>query len=203
MKHLSKFLPKLLAVGAIALSMSSCNRAEYAMLPKTTPYHGTSYTTPKPAPAPAVANEEVAQTEAATLEATEKNVAVTAPVAEAPAVAVAPKAAQPAPAAKAAQAVPTAAPAAAPRKLNLVERVALNKVAKKMDKLTSKVQIKQRGEAADANALSGNLRTGVILILVGLLISLLSFISGIFGVIGGIIAIIGLIFIILYLLDEV
>ncbi|AII52956.1 hypothetical protein [Hymenobacter sp. APR13] len=195
MKHLFQHLPKLAAVAAIALSMSSCNRAEYAMLPKTTPYHATYHGTAKPAPAPVAQQEEVAVVEAPATAVEEKNMATAAVVAPAAAPAVAEKpatvaAAKPAPA------------TAAPQKLRLAERIALNKVAKKLDKYAPKLQIKQKSETAKANAISGNLRTGIILLLIGLLVSLFGGISGIFSLIGGIIAIVGLIFIILWLLDE-
>ena len=98
MKHLSGLLHKLTAVAAVAVALSSCNRAEYAMLPKTSSaYHGTQRATVvKPAPAPAAATEEVAAAPAPAIEA-----------APAPAVAT-----QPAPAAPAAPA-PAAAPAKA------------------------------------------------------------------------------------------
>ncbi|WBA40198.1 hypothetical protein [Hymenobacter canadensis] len=195
MKHLFNHLPKLAAIAAIALSMSSCNRAEYAMLPKTTPYHATYHGTAKPAPAPVVAAETPAPAEAPAAVVEEKNsvaASVVAPVAtpvaaEKPATVVAPAAV-----AKSAT--------AAPQKLRLAERVALNKVAKKLDKYAPKLQLKQKSETAEANAISGNLRTGLILLLVGALITILP--GSIFGVIGGIIAIIGLIFIILWLLDQ-
>lgn len=193
MKHLFHHLPKLAAVAAIALSMSSCNRAEYAMLPKTTPYHATYHGTAKPTPAPVAQQEEVAVVEAPVTVTEEKNTATAAVVAPAAAPVAAEK---PAPVAKSATAT------AAPQKLRLAERVALNKVAKKLDKYAPKLQIKQKSETAEANAISGNLRTGIILLLIGLLVSLFSGISSIFGLIGGIIAIIGLIFIILWLLDE-
>lgn len=204
MKHLFNHLPKLAAIAAIALSMSSCNRAEYAMLPKTSPYHATYHGTAKPA-TPA-AEQEVAAAESQNVVVEEKNVVAETPaaVAAVPATASAPKAAvvEAVAAAPAATKAAQPATAAAPRKLNLVERAAFNKVVKKVDKLASKAQIKQGSETAGTSKIGGYLRTGIILLLVGLLVSLLSPISGIFGLIGGIIAIIGLIFIILWLLDQ-
>ncbi|SHK62360.1 hypothetical protein [Hymenobacter psychrotolerans] len=207
MKHLFHHLPKLAAVATIALSMSSCNRAEYAMLPKTTPYHATYHGTAKMT-APVAQKQEVAvaETQAAVVE--EKNVVAEAPATvaaapvAAPATTTAPVAAAVA-APVAAKAAQPATAAAAPRKLNLMEKVAFNKVVKKVDKLASKVQFKQGSETAGTSKIGGYLRTGIILLLVGLLVSLLSGISNIFGIIGGILAIIGLIFIILWLLDEV
>jgi hypothetical protein len=188
MKHFFNHLPKLAALAAIVLSVSSCNRAEYAMLPKTTPYHATYHSTTKPAPPRAPEQEKVTVAEAPAVPAEEKNeatVTTTAPAASPTAATVA------------------TAPAAKPVAATPAQKLALNKVTKKLDKLAGKAQLKPRSETASANALEGNLRTGVILLLVGLLISLLSGISGVFGLIGGIIAIIGLIFIILYLLDEI
>ena len=198
MKHFFNHLPKLAALAAIVLSVSSCNRAEYAMLPKTTPYHATYHSAAKPAPSRAPEQEKVTVAEAPAVSAEEKNEAIvptTAPAAASPTAATV--AAAPAAAAKPVAATP------APRKATLAQKLALNKVTKKLDKLAGKAQLKPHSETASANALEGNLRTGVILLLVGLLVSLLSGVSGVFGLIGGIIAIIGLIFIILYLLDEI
>jgi len=194
MKHFFNVLPKLTALAAIVLSVSSCNRAEYASLPKTTPYHAT-YGTIKSVPAPAAAvSEEVVVTETPVAPIEEKNSAVV-PAVAAPSIAAVKTAA------RAHTATAVVAPAAAP-KPNLAQRLALNKVSKQLNKLTSKTQIKQHSETAEANAISGNLRTGIILLLVGLLVSLLSGVSSIFGLIGGIIAIIGVIFIVLWLLDA-
>ncbi|QNH63254.1 hypothetical protein [Hymenobacter sediminicola] len=202
MKHLFHHLPKLAAIAAIALSASSCNRAEYAMLPKTSPYHATYHGTAKPAPAPVAQQEEIATAEVITAPVEEKNIVAETPAAV-PAVTPAATPAAKSAAVASAKATKPAATSAAPRKLNLVERAAFSKVTKKLDKLASKAQLKQRYETAETSKIGGYLRTGIILILVGLLISLLSGISGIFGLIGGIISIIGLIFIILWLLDEV
>ncbi|WP_196240454.1 hypothetical protein [Hymenobacter jejuensis] len=196
MKHLSGLLNKLTAVAACAIALSSCNRAEYAMLPKTSSYHGTTTAravaaTPANQPETPVAAEEAA---------------VATPVAApepAPAVAAAPAPAKMAPVAKAA--APAKSQTAAP-KLNLVQKALVQKAVKKADKMMSKMQLKKHSEVAsadDANALNHNIRTGIILLLIGLLLSLFTGISGIFGVLGGIIAIIGIVLIILGLLDEV
>ncbi|WP_460608917.1 hypothetical protein [Hymenobacter terrigena] len=87
-----------------------------------------------------------------------------------------------------------------------MQRIAMNKVMHKMDKMIQKSgSFRQHDNTASTSktaAISGNLRTGLIFLLVGLLISLFSGISGIFGVIGAIFAIIGLVFIILWLLDQ-
>jgi hypothetical protein len=201
MKHLFNTLSKLTAIAAVGLSISSCNRAEYAALPKTTPYHAT-YGTIKAVPAPVAAEETKAVVaEAAVVQPEEKNVALEAPVATAPAIA-ATAVATPAATARTTQVAQHASAKPSAFKPSFTQRLALNKVSKQLDKLTSKVQIKQHSETAKTNAISGNLRTGIILLLIGLLVSLFSGISSIFGLIGGIIAIIGVIFIILWLLDE-
>ncbi|UOR05717.1 hypothetical protein MUN82_01130 [Hymenobacter aerilatus] len=187
-KHLLSLQRGVVALLVTATALTSCNRAEYAMLPKTQAYHGMQYTAtaPKPTPAPEVA---APQTPAAA--------PIEAPVvATAPAVATAPV--------EAAAPVTTPAPATKPakaQKLNLMQKALVNKVTKQANKVASKMQIKQKNETAETNRLDGNIRTGIILVLVGLLVSLLSFISGIFGVLGGIIAIVGIVFIVLGLLD--
>ncbi|MDF7813523.1 hypothetical protein [Hymenobacter sp. YC55] len=200
MKHLFNILPKLTAIAAVALSISSCNRAEYAMLPKTTPYHAT-YGTTKTVPAPATASEKVAATEAPVVEAPAKSSVAAAPAATAPATTRTNASVAAAPAkAKAAKTVATTAP----RKPNLVQRLAVAKMLKQVDKATTKVKIKKHTEAAGANRLEGKLRQGVILLLAGLLIEILGAATGIglIYVLGAIVAIIGIVLIILYLLDE-
>ncbi|GAB3636914.1 hypothetical protein GCM10027422_25040 [Hymenobacter arcticus] len=89
------------------------------------------------------------------------------------------------------------APAAASQKLSLVQRLAVAKVTKKINKIVAKSQFKQGDNTASTSRIDGNLRTGIILLLVGLLVGLLN------GLIGTIIAIIGLVFIILWLLDSI
>jgi hypothetical protein len=87
--------------------------------------------------------------------------------------------------------------AAAPQKLNLVQRMALAKVTKKLNKLADKSsQFKQGDNTAHTARINGNLRTGIILLLVGLIVGIFS------GLIGTIIALIGVIFLVLWLLDE-
>ena len=205
MKNIFPPFAKLIAVAACALTLGSCSRAEYAMLPKGGSYHGvTRVATPVPAAPVATAATPAPAAEAvvAPAMAPEATIAAAAPAAQ-PA-AKAPQVA----AAVAATTLGTAATvAAAPApKLNLLQRVAMTKVTRKMDKLIQKSgAVRQHDNTAattKTSAISGNLRTGIILLLVGLLVSLFSGISGIFGVIGAIIAIIGLIFIILWLLDQ-
>ena len=131
--------------------------------------------------------------------------AATAPLYEAqlatPTVAAEPVATAKARAAKPAVAVetPTAVAAAPAPKLNLIQRMALSKVTRKMDKLMQKSgSVRQHDNTASTarGGISGNLRTGLILLLVGLLVGILV------PIVGTIIAIIGLVFIILWLLDQ-
>lgn len=194
MKHLFNILPKLTAIAAIALSASSCNRAEYAMLPKTTSYHGTQRAVAvKPTPSTAPISPETA------IPVTKEAVVseVVAPVV----------AAQQAPAAQrsaTARATKPAAPTktAAP-KLSLVQKAVVQKLAKKADKLTAKTHFSRKSEAAsqeDANALSRNIKLGIVLLLVGILLGIF---GGIIGVIGLIFVVLGLVLLIVGLLDEV
>lgn len=183
MKHLSGFLHKLTAVAAVAAALTSCNRAEYAMLPKTSSaYHGTQRAvTVAPAPATETAAAPVA-TEAV----------ATAPVAAAPA-------------APAAVVAPVTAKAEAPAptktaKLNFAQKAVVAKLTKQANKLAAKAQVNKKSEVAakeDANAISRNIKLGIILLLIGILIGL------IIPILGTVIAIIGIVFIVLGLLDEV
>lgn len=205
MKNLSLPIAKFIAAAACALTLGSCSRAEYAMLPKAGSYHGvTRAATPVPAApqstasvvAPAAPEAVISEAALATPAATTAPASTQALVKKkVVAASAAPKVAQPA------KAAATAAP-----KLNAFQRLALNKVTRKVDKLLQKSgsarQHDNTASTSKTSAISGNLRTGIILLLVGLLVSLLSGISGIFGLIGGIIAVIGVIFIVLWLLDS-
>ncbi|NVO83899.1 hypothetical protein [Hymenobacter terrestris] len=197
MKHLSNLLRKLTAVAAVGIALTSCNRAEYAMLPKTSSaYHGTQRSTIiKPAPAP-----EVAVAPQVAAEAVAMPEAVVAPVAAPAAVAkAAPAAAAPAKLANAAKAV----------KLNFMQKALVQKITKNADKMAAKAgMVKKSSETAATNRIDGKLRQGLILILVGLLVGLLAGLVGggvgnIIAVLGAIIVIIGVVLIVLYLLDEV
>ncbi|MGY2131702.1 hypothetical protein ACW9KT_05715 [Hymenobacter sp. HD11105] len=196
MKHLSGLWHKLTVVVAVVASLSSCNRAEYAMLPKTTSYHGTERVVARPQPKSTSVAESVA-----------------APVAETPASTTEPATVAPTTVASAPSAVPEAAVSApkatkpatvAARKTpNFMENAMLKKVTKKAEKIADKILVKQNKEIAgtsDANAITGYLRTGIILLLVGLLITIIP--GDIFKLIGGIVSIIGIIFIVLWLLDN-
>jgi hypothetical protein len=204
MQNLTSTMGRLAVVLAGALALGSCNRAEYATLPRSASYMGTATATSK---ARVAVSSPIAATQVAT--APEVTVA-TAPVAEAPVaapavapiavapaapvVAAAPQAAE-APAVAATVATPDAV-AAAP-KLNLVQRMALAKVTKKLNKLTANASKLNKGDnTAHTARINGNLRTGIILLLVGLIVGIFS------GLIGTIIALIGVIFLVLWLLDE-
>ena len=205
MKNIFSPVAKFVAVAACALTLGSCNRAEYAMLPKGASYHEvTRVATPVPAATPATAVAPDAELTVAAAPAVVSAVQPAAPAvpAAAPAAKTTALAATPAVAVQA----PTTVAAAPAPKLNLVQRLALNKVTRKMDKLIQKSgSVRQHDNTASTSktaAISGNLRTGLIFLLVGLLISLFSGISSIFAIIGTIFAIIGVVFIILWLLDQ-
>lgn len=190
MQSLTSLVGRLAAVLSCAVALGACNRAEYATLPKSPAYLGTKSVVSAPRPAalaPAAAPAaEVAPVPAAPAPAAP---VATAPTVSTPAVATAP-------AVVSAPAV-TAPVASAPAKLNLVQRLALAKVAKKMNKLAAKSpQFKQRDAAASTARIDGNLRTGIILIVIGLIVGIFS------GLLGTIIALIGVLFLVLWLLDA-
>jgi hypothetical protein len=206
MPNLTSTMGRLAVVLAGALALGSCNRAEYATLPRSASYMGTATATQK-------ARVAVSSPIAAQVATAPEVTVATAPVAEAPvaAPAVAPMAVAPAapvvaaapqapaaeaPAAVAATVATPDAVAAAP-KLNLVQRMALAKVTKKLNKLTANASKLNKGDnTAHTTRINGNLRTGIILLLVGLIVGIFS------GLIGTIIALIGVIFLVLWLLDE-
>lgn len=206
MQNLTSTLGRFAVVLAGALALGSCSRSEYAFLPKSASYLGTATATPKArqqaapvtvpvemAQAPVVAPAPVAETPAV---APEIVVATTPASRVAPAqVATSAAVAQTAPATST---TPDATVAtAAPKSLNLVQRIALAKVTKKLNKLANKSsQFKQGDNTAHTARISGNLRTGLILLLIGLIVGIFS------GLIGTIIALIGVVFIVLWLLDE-
>ena len=198
MRNASSLLNRAVLAVASVVALGACNRAEYAVLPKSPAYLGSQPVAVAPRP---VAHPEAT---AAT------PVTPVAPVPAAPAAVVLPShvaAAVPearttplastSPAAGAATSVaPAATVAPTAPTLNLVQRLALKKINKKLDKLASQApQLKKKDATASTSRIDGNLRTGIILIVVGLLVGLLN------GVIGTIIAIIGLVFIVLWLLD--
>ncbi len=205
MQNLTSTLGRLAVVLTGALALGSCSRAEYAFLPKSASYLGTTTAAPK---------ARVAATPAPVAQAP----VVAAPVAEAPAVApeivvattpVAPRAASavaPTPVAPAevAAAAPEAATVAtpAPQKLNLVQRLALNKVMHKLDKQTQKMSARLGESKASAarTSIDGKLRYAIIF---GV-ISLVFFVIGgsVGNLIGAILLVIALLFLLFWLLDN-
>ena len=94
-----------------------------------------------------------------------------------------------------------AAGAATAAKPTLVQRLALSKITRKMDKLMRKAGTVRSHDNAASTAkggISGNLRIGLILVLIGVLVGLIPNL----GLVGTIIVIIGIVFIVLWLLDQ-
>ena len=178
MPHASRFLRQLTAVAAAALLLGSCHRAEYAALPQTSPYHAT-YHAPVPTAPVVTGKAEVAATVQPPVTSAALAATTSVPVAAAPKSAKA--------------AVP------APRKAGLLQKMLANKVVKKADKLTARL-LKQPKNTAEVNRISGYLRTGLLLVIIGLLITILP--GDPFRLIGTIVAIIGVVFLVLWLLDE-
>lgn len=201
------FLPfaKLATVAACALTLGSCNRAEYAMLPKSASYHGvTRVATPVPAKASTEEQVAVEAQDAVKEPAIVAAAPTTKSVAAAP---VQPAATATEPQAAAAPSAPevttSAATATTPTlKMNVVQRLALNKVTKKVDKLVQRAIASKHSNTAstsETSAVSGNLRLGIILMVIGALLALL---PGLFRLLGLIVFIIGALFVILWLLDQ-
>ena len=96
--------------------------------------------------------------------------------------------------------------AAAKPKLNLAQRLALHKITKKLDKLTTQMpQFKKQDASAARGGLDSNLRSAILFGLVGLILlafSGLSGVGGLFAVLGAISIIVGLVFLVLWLLDQ-
>ncbi|SFQ73318.1 hypothetical protein [Hymenobacter arizonensis] len=209
MKNTFSPFAKLIAIAACALSLGSCNRAEYAMLPKSGSYHGVSRAaTPVPAPvqrsvaqeAPAPIQAVAQETKVAAPRESAKSVAVAAPGVASKEVAAAPAAPVTASADEAATAATVATLPQASRKLTRVQKFAASRVGRIASEVSGISQFKRTMETAKAEKIGGNLRTGIILLLVGLLITLIP--GRLFSLVGGIIAVIGLIFIVLWLLDA-
>jgi hypothetical protein len=208
MKNLSLSLGRVSLVLATAFSLGACGRADYAPL---------SRATTQPASTSIVQNSPyvpVAGEASATVKATTPIQPAAAPLAmqsTPTAVEAAPVAAPvaPAPVVAATSQAKTASAAAAPvaatsaPKLNLVQRLALRKVAKKLDKLTAKApQFKQRDASAARGGLDSNLRSAILFGLIGLIVLLFSGVSAVFGIVGTILLIIGLVFLVLWVLDQ-
>jgi hypothetical protein len=208
MKNLFPSFAKAAAVALCALTFGSCNRAEYAMLPKGASYHGvTRAATPVPAAKPTtVATAETtpvaqpATEEAATAPVTAEAATAATNVPAAPAKAAAPQATAP----KATEVA--AAPAAAaiiasdaPQAKGLTKMLT-RKIEKRVAKLMNKVPSADRQNTAETakGGFSVSLKTGIILMVVGALIALL---PGLFRLLGLIIFIVGVLILLLALLD--
>ncbi|HET9504973.1 MAG TPA: hypothetical protein VFO93_15630 [Hymenobacter sp.] len=193
MKNLSLTLGRLSLVLATAFSLGACGRADYAAVSQAA-------TQPASTPIAQAPYVPVAAEASATVVAA----APAAPVA-APAAPVAAQAIASTPVAEAAPAVTTApaAKAATAPKPNLVQRLALRKITKKLDKLTAQMpQLKKQDASAARGGLDGNLRSAILFGLVGLILTLFGGVSGVFYVVGTILLIIGLVFLVLWLLDQ-
>ncbi len=182
------------ALALAALAFSSCSRSDYATTQATSPLTvATATQVPAAAPSPAaeMSATVVAQQPAAVAapEAAAPAVATAAPVAAAP---VAARRAAPAATAQTAV-VATTAPAAKAAKPTLVQRLALNKVAKQLSKIEQRQQNTASTEQTAARSGSITiLLVGAIALLLGILIS-----AGWLTTIGGILILVGLILLLL------
>lgn len=190
MKNLTLSLGRLALVLAGALSLGACNRAEYA---------GVSQSAARSSSTPVASQVATPYVPIAA----EESAVVVAPALTTPSVANMVPAVQQAPTVAAITPIaPVAKPASAP-KLNLVQRLALHKVTRKLDKLTAQLpQLKKQDASAARGGLDGNLRSALLFGLVGLILLLFSGVSNVFAVVGTILLIIGLVFLVLWLLDQ-
>ncbi|RZL07036.1 MAG: hypothetical protein EOO62_17760 [Hymenobacter sp.] len=203
MKNLSLSLGRVTLVLATAFSLGACGRADYAPLSRATT-QPASTPVAQATPYVPVAGEASATVKAVTPQAAplavqpapaavEATPAALTKLPAAPVVASATPVATPAPQAKAAPAP----------KLNLVQRLALRKVTKQLDKLTAKApQLKQRDASAARGGLDGNLRSAILFGLIGLLLLILGSVANIFAVLGAISLVVGIVFLVLWLLDQ-
>lgn len=199
MKNLTLSLGRLAVVFASALSLGACSRADYATTSRaaTSPLSASVARPPQAAPYVPVAAEESALIKApATTTAPPEVATQPAPVVAAPvAVATVPVAT-----AASVASVPATKPAA---KLNLVQRLALRKITKKLGKLTAQVpQLKKQDASTARGGLDSNLRSAILFGLIGLILLLFSGISAVFYVVGTILLVIGLVFLVLWLIDQ-
>lgn len=199
MKNLPS-LTKLVAVVACALSLAACNRAEYVMLPQTATYYGQHTVRVTPT-TPTVATTALQTADAPTAATVATVVLAPAPLTPTRHI----KAVVAQQQATNSQSVTTSVPAASEEvavrapKATLSQRLALATLTHKLDKALQKsstVRSHDNTASVTKGGISGNLRTGIILLLVGLLVGIFS------HLIGTIIALIGVIFIVLWLLDS-
>jgi len=189
MKNLASSFTKAFAIAACALTLGSCSRSEYAMLPKGASYHGV--TRPANTVSTSVAPAAVATAPVAAPKA-EVAAPVAAPKAEVAAVAT------PAPAKTDA----TVATTVAPKKLNLVQRAALKALVKKANKAA---KAGDHANTASTQALDSNLRTAILLAAVGVLVEILGIVLGssLVYLLGAVLIVVGAVFFIIWLVNKV
>jgi hypothetical protein len=196
MSNLTLSFGRFALVIASALSLGACSRAEYPGVSSAVHSSGVPVASQVATPYVPVAAEESA--------------VVSAPALPTPSVAAVAPVAQPAPTSAVATEAPVAPLAAAPvaksapaPKFNLMQRLALRKVTKKLDKLTAQLpQLKKQDASAARGGLDGNLRSALLFGLIGLILLLFSGVSNVFAIVGTILLIIGLVFLVLWLLDQ-
>ena len=215
MQNLTSTLGRLAVVLASALTLGSCSRAEYAFLPKSASYLGTTTAAPSgrrqaaPTAAPSAAQApEITVVTPAPASIAPVTTSANAPAAASPTAklkelantvqvpATAPKLA----ATATASAADVIAPVTAAPKLNLIQRMALNKVMRKLDKQTQKITARQGDNTASTTRIDSKLRYAIIF---GA-ISLIFFVIGgsVGNLIGAILLIIGILFLLFWLLDN-
>jgi hypothetical protein len=200
MKNLFSSFSSLLVAAACALTLGSCNRAEYTMLPQGGSYLGsTRVATPVPAAKTAPVAAEVAVAPAAVRAAVSTESVPTA-TDVAPASAPATTPGDVATSATAMGNTATVSTPTAPIKMTRVQRFAANKLLKSVAKKIDSKQLSQRLNTAETQKVSSNLKLGIVLMVIGAIVALL---PGLFRVLGLIIFIIGVLFLVLAILDMV
>ena len=194
MKNLTLSLSRFAVVLVGALSLGACNRAAYSTL---SPADALATSVPvaqqSAAPYAPVAAEESAVVKAAPPAAPAATTAVPALAAPAPAVAAAP----------AVVAAPVASAAPTTPKPTLVQRLALRKITKKLDKMATQLpQLKKQDASAARGGLDSNLRSAILFGAIGLILLILGSVSNIFAVFGAIALVVGVVFLVLWLLDQ-
>ena len=192
MKNLTLSLSRFAVVLVGALSLGACNRAAYSTLSPADALATSVPVAQQPAaPYAPVAAEESAVVKAAPPAAPAATTAV--PALAAPAVAAAP----------AIVAAPVASAAPTTPKPTLVQRLALRKITKKLDKMATQLpQLKKQDASAARGGLDSNLRSAILFGAIGLILLILGSVSNIFAVFGAIALVVGVVFLVLWLLDQ-
>ena len=192
---LPSLFPKFVITATAFLALSACNRAQYAALPEGPAYHNLAHSrsTALPPVAATVAEEPASQlTVAAATTPTTRRVENAQAIMYQKVSASAPKTEVKA----LVSADPTAIAATGPgAKTSRLQRALATKIQHRLAKISAVSH--DNTAAATRSGISGNLRTGLILLLIGLLVGAI-----ISGPVGSIIALIGVVFIVLWLLDE-